>query len=597
MNETFPNQSSENFSKFLFEKFGAIKSSGNIAVYLAVLIAALSARIILFMNWMESPFRYYHTISGLDMKTIMGAVQQFCHGQTDFSIYKFFVYCCYIACGQELNVSAIIVGQLALGTVTSLLITFIAFKISGNRTAALISGIFAALYSPELMYECVILIDSVYVFTCVLSLAAIVQQNRRPGSKSWLLLSGIAASLPSLVRFPGVLWTFLAIAWIIYTQLRRDSKHRHKISAGVATILPVTGLLIVLIPVSIFNFGRVSSFTPIPAVPSSVYAMKAGLEINLTRHSLPAKTAGTGNSSYVAKAKNYAGKFISIFSANQIPDNLNYYFVKEMLPPLKYMIGPLLLIPFASLGMIIVILKRRGRLRKSFPLFLYFIAFAIPMTVFIPLGRYKLVLLPVFCVFAAFAVTFTIRNLMPGGKKHLTPLALALVAGYSLLFITASPKPIERSEDFVAYGNAMETAGGYDNMEIDASYRIAYKLNPTLSASIHLAGHLMKNSEFAEAEKILRGFYESSPDSLPVSINYASALMGTGKPGEAEKVLLGISEPENRKSKVNYNYQLGESRRLQGKKAEALSCYQLALEYSDTDEQKSIIRKAIDTMK
>ncbi|MFA6294504.1 MAG: tetratricopeptide repeat protein, partial [Victivallales bacterium] len=347
----------------------------------------------------------------------------------------------------------------------------------------------------------------------------------------------------------------------------------------------------------IFNFGRVSSFTPVPAVPSSVYAIKAGLETNLTRHSLPVKSAGTGNSSYFDKGKNYAGKFISIFSANQIPDNLNYYFVKEMLFPLKYMIGPLLLIPFATLGMIIVILKRGTRLRESFILFLYFIAFALPMTLFIPLGRYKLVLLPVFCVFAAFAVTFIIKNLMPSGKKYLTPIALALVAGYSLLFIAASPKPIERAEDFVAYGNAMEAAGGYDRREIDASYRIAYKLNPTLSATLNLASHLMKNSEFAEAEKILRGFYESSPDSLPVSINYASALMGTGKPEEAEKVLLGIPEPENRKSKVNYNYQLGESRRLQGKRTEAMACYQLALEYSDTDEQKNIIRKTIDKMK
>ncbi|MFA6294420.1 MAG: phospholipid carrier-dependent glycosyltransferase, partial [Victivallales bacterium] len=251
MNKTYTKQGDVNFSKFLFEKFGAIKSSGIVPVYLPVLIAALTARMLLFLNWMESPFRYYHMITGLDMKTIMGAVEQFCHGQTDFSIYKFFVYCCYLAYGQELSVPAIIFGQLALGVLTSLLITFTTFKILKNRAAALISGMFAALYSPELMHECVILIDTVYVFTCVLSLAAIVQQSRRPASKSWLLLSGIAAALPSLVRFPGVLWTFLAIAWIIYTRLRRERRGSHKISAGVAALLPVTGLLIAFLPVSI----------------------------------------------------------------------------------------------------------------------------------------------------------------------------------------------------------------------------------------------------------------------------------------------------------------------------------------------------------
>ncbi len=594
MNEKFTGQISENFSKFLFEKFKVTKTStsANIAVYIAVLIAALTSRIILFTNWMESPFRHYHKISGLDMKTIMGAAEQFCNGKTDLSIYKLFVYCCYLLSGHELNVPVIIFGQLTLGVITSLLVTFIALKILRNRTAALISGIFAALYSPELMYESMTLIESVYVFTCTLSLAAIVHQNRRPGSKTWLLLSGIAAALPSLVRFPGILWTLLAVSWIIYTQLKRDRKHRHTINAGRAMFLPIAGLLTVFIPVSIFNFSTVSNFTPIPAVRSSAYAVKAGLEINLKSHALPVKSTEKNESSHLDKAKNYAGKFFSIFSAYEMPDNLNYYFVKEMLPPLKYMVGPLLLIPFATLGMLILILNRKTKTRETFLLFIYLIAFAIPMTVFIPLGRYKLVLLPVFCIFAAFAIMFIINSIVPFRKKYLSPAALAIAASYSLLFIIASPKTIERAEDFVGYGKAMETAGGYDGREIEASYRIAYGINPTVSAAIHLSSHLMKNSGFAEAEIILRELSDSNPDNPAISINYASALLGNGKPAEAEKVLIGMSEPGNRSSKVNYYYQLGESRRLQGRKTEALACYQLALDNSDTDEQKKIIQNA-----
>jgi 4-amino-4-deoxy-L-arabinose transferase-like glycosyltransferase len=597
-------QNSENFSKLLFEKFKVIKTliPGSVPVYLAVLIAGLTARIILFMNWMESPFRYYHTISGLDMKTIMGTAEQFCHGKTDFSIYKFFVYCCYLLSGHDLNVTVIILGQFAIGIATSLLITFITLKILKNRPAALISGICAALYSQELMYESVILIESVYLFTCTLSLAAILHHNRRPGSKTWPVLSGFAAALPSLVRFPGILWTFLAVAWIIYTQLNRDRKHRNTANAKLATLLPIGGLLIAFIPVSIFNFRIMSNFTPIPAIPSSVYAVKAGLETNLTNHSLPVESIGGRNFSYLDKAENYAGKFFSIFSAYEIPDNLNYYFVREMLPPLKYMPGPLLLIPFATLGMIIVLLNLRPKLRETFLLFIYFFAFAIPMTVYVPLGRYKLVFLPVFCVFAAFAITFIISIFFQKKKNY--PMLLALAAVYALLFVAESPTAIERAEDFVAYGTAMEAAGKYDSREIEASYRIAYQLNPTVSAAIHLANLLMKNSGFAdpktrqaayaEAENILRGFYESNRNSQSISINYAAALLGTGKPEDAEKVLLGISEPENRRSKVNYYYQLGESRRLQGKKNEALACYQLSLDNADTAEQKKIIQRTID---
>ncbi|MCX6986209.1 MAG: hypothetical protein NT118_15885, partial [Lentisphaerae bacterium] len=121
------NRSSENFSKFILEKFKAVRisHSANLPIYLTVFIAALTARIILFTNWMESPFRYYSKISGLDMKTVLNIAELFRQGKEDFSIYKFFIYCCYLACGHELNVPVIIAGQLALGIAASLLITFI----------------------------------------------------------------------------------------------------------------------------------------------------------------------------------------------------------------------------------------------------------------------------------------------------------------------------------------------------------------------------------------------------------------------------------------------------------------------------------------
>ncbi|HBC89597.1 MAG TPA: hypothetical protein DCZ94_21885 [Lentisphaeria bacterium] len=564
----------------------------NICVYLIPLTAALLARIILFSNWLESPFRYYHKISGLDMKTVLAFAESFCHGGAEFSNYKFFYWTILTAGG---GITALIACQYLLGILTALLITFITLGVFRNRTAAVISGTFAALYSPELMYESMTLIESVFVFTSALSLAAIVRQSQKPDSKAWLFIAGFAAVLPSLGRFSGILWTLCAIVFVIWMNLRHARKTTLRIPTAPICI-PLIGLVAALLPVTIFNAITVSSLNPIPALPRSGYVLKAGADVNFTSHSTPPNPARSGSSGITRKAGNYAEKFLSLFKAYEIPDNLNYYFVREFLKPLNHLAGPLFLLPFASLGILILLYQRRFKGRTGL-LFLYLIAFAIPMTVFIPFGRYRLILLPVFCASAGYAIVFILSNVQHFQKKYVT--VLVLTAAYSVLFFFASPSSINlRAEDFVGYGNAMEIAGGYDSKAISDCFRTAYDMNPSsASAVIHYANSLMKNSEFKEAESVLGILLKDNPSNPTVAINYASSLLGTGKPAEAEKLLKGIPEPESRNGKVNYYYQLGESRRMQGRNSEARLCYELALLYSDTDAQKNIVMKVMKGMK
>lgn len=585
-------QSIDNFSKFLFEKFGAVKSSGSLPVYLLVLIVALAARIILFFSWLESPFRYYHKISGLDMKTVLWLAESFRNGNEGFSIYNLFVTVCLKIGG---DIPTIIAGQCILGILTSLLITYVALRAFRNKIAAAIAGTIGALYGPELLYESVTLRESIFVFMATFSLAAVFHLKAKMYSTPRLIMSGCALAAIPMVRLAGILWTACAMIWVLITSLKSGRKNGLRFQWKLL-LLPAAMTMTFTI-VSTYNYIKVSNINPIPRFSSTSYVLKAGASENISSHSpMPTQQSKTPIiSSYTGKLKNYAGKLISIFNAFEIPDNMNYYFVREFLKPLKYMPGPLLLIPLAALGILILACRRMLR-GNTLLLLVYLFSFTVPLIVFIPIGRHRLVLLPVLCTFAGYAIAFILNCLMHFRKRQITILVLA--AAYSALFIFASPKMvIMRAEDFVAYGSAMEISGKYDKREIEASYRIAYQLTPTVSAAIHLTNHLMKNSEFLEAAGILKGFYDSNPDNQTISINYASALMGTGKPEEAEKILLGISEPANRSSKVNYNFQLGESRRLQGKKAEALACYQLALEYSDTDEQRKIIQISIDRMK
>ncbi len=564
-------------------------------VYLIPIAVAIFARVILFSSWLKSPFRYYHEISGLDMKTVLSFVDSFGRGCSEFSIYKLFALLCLKSGG---GVPAIILGQMILGIATVFLITFISRRILRNNIAAMISGILAALYAPALMYESVTLIESVFVFISTLSLAILVLQTKKPRYGTLLFIAGAAATLPSLVRFTGVFWTLFAICWLILSNFRKARRN-----GGTNTFkciyLPLAGVAVVLISVSIFNLMTISSLNPLPALPRSAYAIQTGVEMNFTGVPRTTWHAPLSIGNITSRAVNYAEKFICLFKGFEIPDNLNYYFVREFLIPLKQLPGPLLLVPFAILGMILILYRRRLR-GLSILMFIYLVSYAIPCTAYIPLGRYRLILLPVFCVFAGYAIVFTIVSLLHFRKRLLALLVIAV--GYSILFTFAGPKTIPlRAEDFVAYGNAMEISGKYDSGEISTAYKIAHNINPdSISAAIHLANNHMKNAEFSEAEKALRDIYVSNPLNPTIAISYASSLLGSGKAEKAEKaekILMGITEPDSRPSKVNYYYQLGESRRMQERKTEALLCYKLALHYSDSDSQKKLIGMAMDRVK
>ncbi len=562
-------------------------------VYLIPLVAAVTVRLILFSSWLESPFKCYHKISGLDMKTVLSLATSFCEGKSEFSIYKL-LFCSVSVCGG--GAVALVLCQIVLGVITTLLITYSTLVIFRNRTVAVTSGILAALYSPELMYESMTLIESVFVFTAALSLATMARFTRNPSSRTWQFLAGAAAALPALVRFSGLPWMLVSLGFIIWFGMRHAKKTTLRIPTA-PICLPLVGLVAILIPVSIFNAIRISNLNPIPAFPKSSYVLRAGADVEFSSHAVaPKPLLPDSGRDIVRIVENYTGKLLYLFKAYEIPDNLNYYFIREYLKPLKFMPGPLFLIPFATLGMIILLFHRRDCGSRAL-LLLYIASFAIPMVVFIPLGRYRLILLPAMCAFAGYSITYLVCNLIHFRKRLVALLVLAVA--YSSLFIFASPKKIiMRAEDFVAYGNAMELAGGYDNEDIGNCYRIAYAMNPgSASTVINHANHLMRNSQFSEAEKVLGMLFRENPANPTVAINYASSLLGTGRPAEAEKLLMGIPEPESRSSKVNYYYQLGESRRMQGKNAEARICYELALTNSDNDSQKKAVNAAMMRLK
>ncbi|OGV55940.1 MAG: hypothetical protein A2017_07680 [Lentisphaerae bacterium GWF2_44_16] len=572
----------------------------SVLVYLLPLIAGLISRIFLFQNWLDSPLRYYHLIQGLDMKTMLELGSRFYHLDTNFSIYRLLIASVMFFNHGAHCVEALIIIQMLFGSLTGVLIAYISLRISGNRYISMFCGILAALYSPALLYECLTLQESTFLFFNILSIAVILKARTKHFSALWLIFSGIALFLPPLMRFSSFLWALLGLLWIILYMLRRV---RIRNTTGILKeMFPVflflfIGIAAVVLPVSLFNLYK--GWDLMPFSPANLkYTLQLGSMENPSNLNLPPSTEtekqhelAISFKNIFKQAANYSKKALFIFRAFEIPNNVNYYFIRSHLNPLEYLPGPLLLIPAAVCGIIIMLAKRRFMRRESI-LFFYLISFTIPLCIFFPLGRYRIVFLPVFCLFAGYFLMHIIREFKKvsrGGKFTVFLIPLLL---YALIFRWAAPSNLPlRAEDFVTYGQALEIQKG-DVPEVETCFALALLANPeSKSAALNLTDKLIRHAKFEKARSIIEPFYFQDMQNYKFAIKYAASLLGIGKAEEAEEILRQLPPPENKVSRYNYFFNLAESRRLQRKDAEAAEAYKKAMELTDRKENLEILKE------
>jgi tetratricopeptide (TPR) repeat protein len=280
-------------------------------------------------------------------------------------------------------------------------------------------------------------------------------------------------------------------------------------------------------------------------------------------------------------------KVIAIFKALDITNNVNYYFLKEKVIPLKFLIGPLFLLPLALTGLALMLFRRR-LFKKEFFLFAVIVSFSLPVYFYMPLGRYRLGMLPVFCISAVYPLIF-IANKWRIKAKNSNLKVLLLVIFYMLILYWEIPEnfPI-RSEDYLAYGMAMEKYSGYNEL-VEDYFRKAYQINKTSrSAILNFSSKLLDHREHHEAMEVLAPAFKAFPKDRKIAINYATLLIRTGRAAEAEKILRSFQVPDRPHSKTVYYFQLADSLRLQGKNKEADALYLKSLETANENQMKSI---------
>ena len=94
--------------------------------------------------------------------------------------------------------------------------------------------------------------------------------------------------------------------------------------------------------------------------------------------------------------------------------------MREQLFPCAILPGPGLMIPLAVAGLVLLIIRGRFRHRELI-LLLYILAFALPITIFLPLGRYRLILYPVFSIIMLYPFQLIFSYIQEFKKSILLP--------------------------------------------------------------------------------------------------------------------------------------------------------------------------------
>ena len=528
-----------------------------IALYAVPAFVALFARIYFAFYWLNSPFRYYHTVNGLDMKTLLQWGVEFRSGSLPFSVYKFLIAALYAVAGEKYLTESVAFIQMGMGIAVAVMTVFVYRFFFGGRFGAMTAGILCGIYAPLIVYETHILKETLFLFLAFSSFTLLLYMIRKRFSTAVSISAGAVAVLPFFVRFSGLLWLFSFYALTLFFILRKKY--------SLKKILPVTaGTILIIFSVFMFNYSRQTGIKRYFS-PNSSYLLKVGAAPGISTLSPDKKAIRKlqKKTTVIPFIINYTSKVIYIFTPYEIPNNINYYYEGIKTKTMPFILLSFFLIPLSLAGMILMAITFRKN-RRVILFTPYMLSFIIPMILFVPLARYKIALTPVYAFFAAWWISEVYKKIRMGKREQLV---IPLLLFFASLFFSAylCRNLPYRSCDDQAYG-------------IAASY---------------IPNKLMMQGNFADAEKILSAYYADSPSNPLIILNYSSSLLGTGQLNKAEKILYSVRMMPTPALTGRFYYELAECSFMLRKVPAAFKYYKLAIKYPISERRKELALERI----
>ena len=535
-----------------------VKSSDSLMAAL-LFSAALLLRLIYLVEIQSIPFTHH---LGLDAASYDQLARAIAGGDWlgdkvfyQAPLYPYFLAVLYKIFGHHLNLVRLV--QLVLGAFNCVVVAWIARKLFDRRTAFW-AGLLTAGYGILVFYEGAIGKDGISVLLTDLALLGLVWSYQDRVGYGWLL-SGAALGCAVLTRGNLLLLAPFIVLWVV--MVLRGQPFTRVLGAVGALI---AGMALFILPVTLRNYAVGRDFVLTTAQAGQNFFIgnnprangffenpenirlnpkyeEADFRAEALRRTGRKDMKPSELSTYWFKegmdyvrshperaARLLLRKAAMFWNHFEIPDNYNYYFVRQ-----QVFILPILFPGFgivAPLGLFGLYLARR---RPGTWLFVLFIlGYVMSIVPFHLASRYRLPIVPVLILFAGYTVA---RALEAARAKRLAGLVLGLIP-VAVMAAFINWRVVDEAATFKApltdLGIIAAEAGEFDRAM--AYYEEALSIDPRFAPALYNMGNaLADQGQFDQAAAAYREALEADPEFLMAYENLGKSYIQTGLLEEA----------------------------------------------------------------
>jgi 4-amino-4-deoxy-L-arabinose transferase-like glycosyltransferase len=316
--------------------------------------------------------------------------------------------------GPDLALAA--AGQAVLSAATCLVIGWMALYLFGERRIAFLAAALAALYGPFIFFTTKLHATTLEVGAAALAFGAIAWAIRRPALWRWFA-AGLAAGVTALAR---PTFTVVAAATGLGLLARPGARLRER--AGAAAMVGLgAGAVVGAAVVRTALLG--GPWVPISGQLGVAWRLANSYDsyaLNFRYPRAPLMPAAS-----LAFWAHQAQKAALFWWGYEVPQNMNYYFLREFSPVLRLPLPAYWFVaPLAWLGL----WWSRGRWRELLPLHLAMLSYYVVTFLFLITARYRIPIVPALMPFAAFALAGLWDRARAGGWRAVAVPGLVCVA-------------------------------------------------------------------------------------------------------------------------------------------------------------------------
>jgi tetratricopeptide (TPR) repeat protein len=558
----------------------------------AVFLFALLMRMVYFFQLKASPF-FYYVGNQLDPQVYFEWAGRIAAGDwigqgvfVGMPLYAYFLGILFIIFGK--NIAAVIFLQLFLSALNCLLVFLIAKRLFSDKVAC-VAGIIASCYLPFL-YNDAMLTSTVIVTSLNYAVLYLLLVFEKRVSVRFIAAAGAVLGLATLARANTFLFLPCVIFWLVFA-FRQIALSKRLVFVLALTlcmflfILPVTlrnyfvtGEKILVSPYGGVNFyiGNNPEASGLFSVPNGFRSDSVGLLEDF--HSLAEKISGkkltfTQASNYwFANTLRLIGiyplryvrlvfkKLFYFFGGFEIPDVMDYYFLKRYCGILNLPLFSFVLIgPLGLAGLFVTF----QRIRPLFILYSFLASYVISILLVFVNARYRITIVPLLIIFASLGMVKMFDQWKEGGRKTLKRYFLYFCSFF--IIVNAVPGEVNEAMCYNNLGLAFKEQGNLH--ESEKAFLKAIKFDPELAMAYNNLGiiYLQQNDNTRA-----RAFFEQALAKRPGDPVYLTNLKLAG----ADNHALTIQVPNS----ANFHLNQGTSYLSQNRLSEAEEEYRKALD-------------------